>query len=130
MSIISKESVQTVTINPLRENVEVKLYSIQQSNTIDEDDFGEKEEEPKDLKIEKEIKLEEIKEEEKEIKEEEKEIKEEENEIKEEENGIKEEEKEIKEEDKENKKEENEIKQEEEIKDNQENNFDFEIIGL
>ena len=130
MSIISKESVQTVTINPLRENVEVKLYSIQQSNTIDEDDFGEKEEEPKDLKIEKEIKLEEIKEEEKEIKEEEKEIKEEENEIKEEENGIKEEEKEIKEEDKENKKEENEIKEEEEKNDNQENNFDFEIIGL
>ena len=113
MSIISKESARNITINPLRENEEVKLYSIQQSNTIDEDDFGEKEEEkilePKEFKLE-----DEIKEEEKEMKEEEKEIKEEKKYIKEEEKKIKEEEKEIKEEKEKNK--------------NHENNNEFEIL--
>ena len=41
-SIISKENFKIINVNPLNENEEVKLYTIQQCNSIDEDENEEK----------------------------------------------------------------------------------------
>ena len=58
LSILSKESSKTININPLNEDEEFKLCSIQQNDSIDEDENEEKIEEIQE-KIERQEKLEE-----------------------------------------------------------------------
>ena len=76
-SLSSKESSKRLPINPLHDNEELKLYSIQRNNSIDEEENEDEKEENKEIEEDKEKKKEEEKEEKKEKEKEEKKEKEE-----------------------------------------------------
>ena len=65
-SLISKESSKRLPVNPLYNNEELKLYSIQRNNFIDEDENEEEKDENKEIEEGKDEKKEEIKEDRKE----------------------------------------------------------------